>query len=172
MKFIMTVFLGGLVASCVAAEKQSMAEEPVAQSITEFAADDYAVCSACHLADGVGIPGVFPPIRNRVSSIAKIEGGREFLVTAVSFGLMGNIEVAGLPYFGVMAGNNGMLSAEQIANALNYAVFELGDEEVVDVEPFTGTEVEGIQAETPTKGPTAAADLRKKLVEAAGDQWP
>jgi len=168
MKFIVTLFVGGLIASCVAVERPLLAQE----STKEYAADDYAVCSACHLPDGVGIPGVFPPIRNRVSEMAKLEGGRAYLATTVSFGLMGNIEVGGTPYFGVMAGNNGMLSAEQIANALNYAVFELDDEDVVDVPPFTSTEIEIIQAETPNKGPAAAAELRKKVAEAAGDQWP
>lgn len=168
MKIIIAVLVGGIVALFVAAGQPSLADAPN----NEYLADDYAVCSACHLPDGVGIPGVFPPIRNRVSSIAKIDGGRDFLVTTVSFGLMGNIEVAGMPYFGVMAGNNGMLSSAQIANALNYAVFELNDEDITGVEPFSSEEIERIQAATPTKGPGAAADLRKKIVEAAGDQWP
>lgn len=167
MKVLVTV-VGGIVALCVVAGRPSLADE----STNEYVADDYAICSACHLPDGVGIPGVFPPIRNRASSIAKIDGGRAFLVTTVSFGLMGNIEVGGMPYFGVMAGNNGMLSPTQLANALNYVVFELNDADVTDVEPFTSAEIERIQAETLTKGPTAAGKLRKKVVEAAGDQWP
>ena len=168
MKIVISVAVGGIVALFFAAGRPSFADE----SATEYVADDYAVCSACHLPDGAGIPGVFPPIRNRASSIAKIEDGRAYLVTAVSFGLMGNIEVAGMPYFGVMAGNNGMLTPAQLANALNYVVFELNDGDVVDVEPFTSAEIERIQAETPTKGPTAAMELRKKVVTAAGDQWP
>ncbi len=168
MKNIVTVFFCGIVALFVAVGRPSLADA----SIGEYAADDYVICSACHLADGVGVPGVFPPIRNRASSMAKIEGGRTYLVTAVSFGLMGNIEVAGMPYFGVMAGNNGMLSSAQLANALNYIVFELSDDDITDVEPFTSDELESKQAATPSKGPAAAAELRKKIVEAVGDQWP
>ncbi|MBT5218186.1 MAG: hypothetical protein HOI35_10050 [Woeseia sp.] len=168
MKIIVTVLVGGMIALFVVVGRLSLADEPT----IEYAADDYVICSACHLPDGVGIPGVFPPIRNRVSSIAKIEGGRAYLITAISFGLMGNIEVAGMPYFGVMAGNSGMLSSNQIANALNYAVFELSDGDVTDVLPFTNADVIRVQSETLTKGPGAAAELRKKIVEAAGDQWP
>ncbi len=161
-------FIGAIVTLLATASSSSLADD----ATNAYSSDDYAICAACHLSDGVGIPGVFPPIRNRAAAIAKIEGGREYLVTAVSFGLMGNIEVAGLPYFGVMAGNNGMLSADQIANALNFIVFELSDDAVSDVEPFTGSEVEGIQADTETKGPSAAAELRRRIAAAAGDKWP
>jgi len=168
MKIFLAGLLGIIVALLVTAGGPLLADE----KISAYADDDYAICAACHLADGVGIPGVFPPIRNRAAAIAKIDGGREYLVTAVSFGLMGNIDVAGVPYFGVMAGNTGMLSPDQIANALNFIVFELNDNAVSDVEPFTSSEVERIQKGTETKGPAAAAKLRREIVAAAGDQWP
>ena len=38
----------------------------------EYSADAYASCAACHLPDGVGIPGAFPPIRNRAAKIAAL----------------------------------------------------------------------------------------------------
>ena len=95
-------------------------DESVAVEVTH-SADAFATCSACHLADGVGIPGAFPPLRNRLAAMASLAGGRDYLIAVVSFGLMGTIEVGGMQYFGVMAGNNGAMTAEEIASALNYA---------------------------------------------------
>ncbi len=129
----------------------------------------YATCSACHLPDGAGIPGAFPPIRDRAAAIASLEGGREFLIAVVSYGLMGTIEVGGTQYFGVMAGNTGAMSVDDLAAALNYIVFELGDAEI---EPFTVEEVEAVQADIELKSPAGAGELRKALVEQHGDLWP
>ena len=129
----------------------------------------YATCSACHLPDGAGIPGAFPPIRDRAAAIASLEGGREFLIAVVSYGLMGTIEVGGTPYFGVMAGNTGAMSVDDLAAALNYIVFELGD---ADVEPFTVAEIEAVQAAIELKSPAGAGETRKALVEQHGDLWP
>ena len=88
-----------------------------------YAQDDnaaaYSTCAACHLPDGVGVPGAFPPVRDRAAKIAALEGGREYLIAVVSYGLMGTIVVDGAQYFGVMAGNTGALTDEDIAAALN-----------------------------------------------------
>lgn len=141
-------------------------------SSSPHSADAYATCSACHLPDGAGVPGAFPPIRNRAAAIAGLGGGREYLVTVTTYGLMGTIEVAGSQYFGVMAGNVGAMSAEEIAAALNYVVFELSDEPAAGQEPFTAAEVEQVQQGVSVKSPVAAAEMREQLVAEHGDQWP
>ena len=138
----------------------------------EYTADAYATCSACHLPDGAGVPGAFPPVKNRAAAIAALEGGRDYLVKVVSFGLMGTIQVGGAQYFGVMAGNSAAMSAVEIAAALNYVVFELNDGDASGVEPFTAAEVERIQAETAVKSPTGAGELRRELEASHGEQWP
>ncbi len=137
-------------------------------------ADAYATCAACHLADGTGIPGVFPPINNRVATIAGLEGGREFLMMSVTFGLMGTIEVDGIQFTGIMAGNKGLMSAENIAAALNYVIFELVDEKnkITDVEPIAADEVVALQSSVSAGGPAIATELRKRLVERHAEQWP
>ena len=138
----------------------------------EHSGEAYSACSACHLPDGVGVPGAFPPIRNRAAAIASLDGGREYLVTVVSYGLMGTIEVDGNQYFGVMAGNTGALSNDDLAAALNYVIFELNDGDAAGIEPFTTAEVESVQAATSVKSPAAAGQLRGELVTKHGDQWP
>lgn len=132
----------------------------------------YATCAACHLPDGAGIPGAFPPLRNRVSKIAALEGGREYLVAVVTYGLMGNIDVQGAQYFGVMAGNAGPMTPADIAAAINYVVFELNDSDVEGIDPFTAGEVETIQAAIAVKSPAGGGQLRTELVGRHGDEWP
>jgi len=138
----------------------------------EYDGAAYATCAACHLPDGAGIPGAFPPIRNRAAKIAALEGGREYLVTVVTYGLMGTIEVDGAQYFGVMAGNAGPMSPAAIAAAINYVVFELNDDDASDTKPFTAEEVESIQATITMKSPAGGGQLRTELTGKYGDEWP
>lgn len=138
----------------------------------QYTADAFATCSACHLPDGAGVPGAFPPIRNRAAAIAALDGGRAYLITVVSYGLMGTIKVAGNQYFGVMAGLGGSLSSADLAAALNYAVLTLNDGDAAGLEPFTAAEVEAVQAEVSLKSPAGAGELREALVSRHGDQWP
>jgi len=157
-----------LSALSIATIEQSAADEKT------YSTDAYATCSACHLADGAGIPGAFPPLRNRLADIAGLDGGRDYLITAVSFGLMGTIEVGGMQYFGVMAGNNGTMTAEEIASALNYAVFELtdGKDAASSVSAFSADEVSSSQSKVSTASPAVAGKLREKMLEQHGDKWP
>ncbi len=138
----------------------------------EYDSQSFATCAACHLPDGVGVPGAFPPVRNRAAKIAALEGGREFLVTVVAYGLMGTIQVDGAQYFGVMAGNTGALSNEDIAAALNYLVFDLNDDGSGGVEAFTAEEVAAVQAKTAVKSPAAAGQMRTELAAKHGEAWP
>ncbi len=142
------------------------------ESTSGYSADSYATCSACHLPGGEGVPGAFPPIRNRASKIAELDGGRSYLITTVSYGLMGTINVAGSQYFGVMAGNAGAMSAEDVASAINYIVFELNDDDAPSIAPFTAEEVEQTQSNVSTKSPVAAGEIRKELTDKYGDEWP
>jgi mono/diheme cytochrome c family protein len=138
----------------------------------DYSDDAYATCSACHLPDGAGVPGAFPRIRDRAAAIAALDGGREYLITVVTYGLMGAIEVDGNQMFGVMAGNAGAMSNEELAAALNYVVFELNDAEADGIEPFTASEVEAVQAATSLRSPAAAGELRVDLAARHGDEWP
>lgn len=149
-----------------------MATGSIAFAEDEYSGDAYATCSACHLPDGVGVPSAFPPIRNRVSRIAELDGGREYLVTVVTYGLMGTIEVQGVQYFGVMAGNAGPMTPADIAAVINYVVFELNDGEVNGVDPFTAEEVEEIQSAIAMKSPAGGGQLRSELTGKYGDEWP
>lgn len=147
--------------------------EPAAEAeiAMSFSADAYATCTACHLADGAGVPGAFPRVRSRAATMAMLDGGREYLIAVVSHGLMGSIEVDGMQYFGIMPGNSGTMDAETIAAALNYLVFELKDAEAGGLTAFTAEEVEAAQAATDAN-PQAAHSSRVELAQKHGEEWP
>ena len=155
-----------VLAACLSAAEV----EPV--DAAEYSADDFASCAACHLADGVGIPGAFPKVRNRAASMAALDGGRDYLITVVSSGLMGSITADGMIYAGVMPGQQGALSADDVAAALNHLVMILVDDETKDVAEFSADEVTKAQEANELAGPMTAAGMRQELVEQHGDKWP
>lgn len=98
----------------------------------------YQRCAACHLADGAGVPGAFPPLAGRMDDMAATEQGRNYLVQVIVHGLMGAIEVEGVTYRGVMPAQSG-LDDEAIAEVLNF-LLRLGKDDVSSAD-FTKDEV-------------------------------
>lgn len=136
-----------------------------------YSADDFASCAACHLVDGGGIPGAFPKIRNRAALMAALDGGRGYLIAVVSSGLMGPLTADGMDYSGVMPGQQGAMSMDAIAAALNYLVLNLVDDEK-DIAPFSADEVEKAQEANDPAGPMTAAGIRQELISRHGEKWP
>jgi len=71
-------------------------------------------CSACHQADGKGLPNVFPPLLNSDWMKKNKEGS----ISAVVHGMTGTITVNGKSYNGIMPPQN--LNDEQTAAVLTY----------------------------------------------------
>ena len=84
--------------------------------------EEFQRCAACHLPTGEGIPGAFPPLKNRVAALASTPEGRAYLVAVVNVGLMGSITVDGMPYMGVMPAQGSSYDAQGISRVLNYSV--------------------------------------------------
>ena len=147
---------------------------PVALAEQADGAESYAQCAACHLAEGAGVPGAFPPIRNRAAAIARLDGGREYLITVALHGLMGMLTVEGQVYAGVMVGHKGILDSAAIAAAINHTVFDLNDdpESASGVEAFTAAEVDSVDASLGQGGPMVAGQQRSALVAKYPEQWP
>lgn len=89
-----------------------------------------ASCSGCHQAQGEGIPGVFPPLAGHVPRFIDLEGGRNYLVSVLLYGIQGPIEVAGRSYDGSMP-SWGQLSDEEIAAVLNHELRSWGNRELL-----------------------------------------
>lgn len=114
----------------------------VVQASDQSSEQAYQRCAACHMADGSGVPGVFPPLKNRIAPIANTAEGRHYLAMVVQAGLMGNIDVQGISYFGVMPAQGSIYDAKGIAEVLNYLVESLGKKPLPPTwQAFTPTEV-------------------------------
>src|SRR5699024_10318833 len=85
----------------------------------EFGRETYmSVCQACHMADGAGIEGAFPPVANSDYLNENPDRG----ISAVVHGLTGEITVNGETYDGIMPRQN--LSNEEVANVMTYILNE------------------------------------------------
>ncbi|WP_432410896.1 c-type cytochrome [Rasiella sp. SM2506] len=84
-------------------------------------------CMQCHLANGKGVPGNFPPL----AGSNWLKDKRTESIRAVKFGQKGEIEVNGKPYNGVMVPMG--LSDEEVADVMNYVMnkWENTQEEMV-----------------------------------------
>jgi len=121
----------------------------------------YQHCSACHLPDGAGIPGVFPPLRNRIGTIAADEHGRTYVVMVIIAGLMGPIEVDGMQYRGVMPAQP--ISDADVALVLNYLGTTLAPDEPGDWQDFSEEEVAKTRKNYPKWTGQASLELREKV---------
>ncbi len=121
-------------------------------------------CAACHMADGSGVTGIFPPLKERVAAIAAVEEGREYLILTVQYGLAGAIEIAGIPYTGAMPGQGHLLGEAGVASVLNYSVNALGGDKGASVEPFAAGEVAKILAANPDTDINAVKIKRERLM--------
>lgn len=93
------------------------------------------LCVTCHMAEGTGIPSVFPPL----AGSDYLMKHRKASIHAVKFGQEGEITVNGTTYNNVMAASG--LSDSEIADVMNYILNSWGnkgkivtEEEVAKVE--------------------------------------
>lgn len=112
------------------------------------------ICVACHQANGLGIPGVFPPLAGSEWAT----GSEERIVRIVLHGLNGKITVAGKDYENAMASLGGTLKDDQIANVLTYVRSEWGN----NAAPVSVETVAKIRSENAGRtAPWTAAELLK-----------
>lgn len=88
-------------------------EEPPSLELGQSVYEQY--CLACHQADGSGVPGLYPPLKDT----EWVSGDKEPLIDVILNGLSGPIEVHGETYNQEMAAH-GFLSDEEIAAVLTY----------------------------------------------------
>ena len=123
----------------------------------------YEKCAACHRPTGVGKPGVFPPLAGHAPEILNAEGGRDYMIDVVLFGLQGEIQIKGTKYNGAMRPFGEQLTDEEVAAVLNHILRTWGNERVLpkDYRPFTAAEVKAQRGKKLT--PDVVRDARGKL---------
>ena len=120
----------------------------------------YQNCVACHMADGGGMPGVFPPLAGHVPALLAADGGQEYMVRVVLYGLQGQIMVAGSSYAGAMPGW-GHLSDDDLAAALNHVSSTWGELPATASAPFSAADVQAARGTQLT--PQQVHELREGL---------
>lgn len=123
-------------------------------------------CSGCHQATGEGIPATFPPLKTHLPNLEALEGGREYIINVLLYGLQGEIEVLGQSYDSVMPAWN-HLSDEKIAAVINHELHSWGNDALLreDFSPILPTEVAALRADTKT--PAEVYALRQGVVGSA-----
>lgn len=82
-----------------------------------------SVCLVCHMADGTGVPGMYPPL----IQTEWVTGDKERLIQITLQGLSGKIEVNGITYNNIMPPNS-HLSDKEIADVLTYIRQSFGND--------------------------------------------
>lgn len=96
-----------------------------------------AQCASCHQMDGMGLPGLYPPL----VGTQWVTGSEERLVRVILHGLTGTIMVRGETYRGAMPGHQHLMDAAQVAEVVNYIRNTWGN----DADSVSVETVEGIQ---------------------------
>lgn len=124
------------------------------------AADDgatiYKRCAACHLANGAGVPGAFPPLKSDVRALAGTAAGRRYLALVVIRGVSGPITVEGKAYRGMMPAQAGLNDA-QVAAVLNHVV------RGGSAKAFTAREIAGYRAGSVSLNSAAVGRLQPSV---------
>ena len=143
----------GAAAPCFAAEAAAAGEAGSAGA--NVFADR---CAVCHGPQAAGIPGSFPSLHEQVVAFAKMPQGRDYLVLVVTSGLMGNLQVGGINYNGVMPAQSGLSEAE-VAAVLSYLASDLGKNDSAAA-PLSATDVTDARARHADNSAQATRALR------------
>ena len=128
--------------------------------------DHYARCAACHLADGAGVPGMFPPLAGNAHRFFASPEGRSYLASLVVGGANGAIEIQGVSYLGVMPAVVADLSDAEVAKLLNGLVRRFGPPGSPGVRLFAPADVADARAAGPLSH-TERVALRERALAAA-----
>jgi hypothetical protein len=109
------------------------------------------------------VPGSFPSLHEQIVGFAKTPAGRDYLVMVVTTGLMGELQVGGITYRGVMPAQS-TLSEAEVAAALNYLGGGMGKAKTA-TPPFSAKEVVEVRGRHPEKSADNTRSLRPAVTE-------
>ena len=122
-------------------------------------------CTACHLKTAQGVPGMFPPINQRLGALAGTEHGRDYLVMVLNNGLMGPITVDGRLYTNAMPAQGAALGDAGIASILNYLLTTFNTDTLpADWKRFDAEEVQAIKLRYADANNQTLQQLRQRAV--------
>ncbi len=95
---------------------ENIAKDPLSQSVARGKAVYSELCVTCHLNNGKGVAGAFPPLNPSDWLTEK----RAESIHALKYGLKGPIKVNGQAYDNVMLAQG--LDDQEIADVMNYTI--------------------------------------------------
>lgn len=110
-----------------------------------------ARCAVCHQAGGKGQDGLAPPLTAYPGHYAASAQGRHQLPDTVLHGMYGEIRVADKTYNFKMP-NFDSLSDDELAQVLNYVVFDLSGSSHGAAKPYTAAEIKAARAKAMDAG--------------------
>lgn len=130
MRHLFILSLTVFAAAVLFAFVQKPATEPDLEESIQKGKEVYnSYCMSCHMSEGEGIPGAFPPL----AQSDYLMEDKERSIRVVMYGLEGEIQVNGTTYNSVMTPMG--LTDEEVAHVLNYIRNSWGNEgEVVTFE--------------------------------------
>lgn len=131
-----------------------LAAVPAQAQRARTGAEVYQTCAACHMANGQGLPGAFPPL----AGSEWVLGRPEVPIALVLHGMQGQVVVKGATYNQVMTPWGAMFSDEEIANVVTYIRTQWGN----TASATTAADVAKVRAATKARTtPFTAAEVRK-----------
>ncbi len=121
----------------------------------------YKKCVACHLANGDGIPGAFPPLNSGMEVLASTEAGRTYLILVIYNGLRGSLQTESGTYNSVMVRQSGGKSPADIADVLNHVLNNFYPDKTIKA--FTAEEVKSVNEGHGRIGGDKVLALRPKV---------
>lgn len=119
-----------------------------------------AICIACHQANGLGLPGTFPPL----AGSEWVSGSNDRLIRLVVYGMTGPVKVKGvvysaapMPTIGKVANSAYNLSDDKVAAVLTYIRHEWGNTGA----PITTEQVAAVRAKEGDRKPYTEEELLK-----------
>jgi len=100
----------------IPSSEKSSEKTPLTASVEQGKAIYSDLCVTCHLPNGKGIPGTYPPLDGSNWLTEK----REESIRGVKYGMQGPIEVNGEKYDNIMTPMG--LSDKEVADAMNYVM--------------------------------------------------
>jgi mono/diheme cytochrome c family protein len=142
----------------------SLAQDSAVNGESFFASN----CAACHQADGMGLPGAFPPLAGSLPALVALDGGRNLVLDIVVHGMQGPVTVNGADYNGLMPGWS-QLSDDVIAAVINHELTSWGNDALLPdgFEPTTATEVAARRNRDLT--PQQVQEEHRKVSQQAGE---
>jgi mono/diheme cytochrome c family protein len=96
-------------------------EKTIEKSISDGKEIYQDFCVQCHLDNGKGVPGTFPPLAKSDYLLNNIEAS----ICGIKYGQRGKITVNGIDYDGIMSHQG--LDDEEVADVMNYILNSWGN---------------------------------------------